>query len=430
LGPSRKWLPWLACAAIAVVGFPGHAQGDAESADPPGNGTFFVYDNEFRDAANPSQHSLEIAAGGTVTFTYRTGDGAGFHNVAFDQASPKPSSCELTQGQTLGQPIPPLPPFTMQAPWSGNCTFTQPGTYTFFCTAHQAQNMVGSVVVTATATPTPTPTGTATPTPTPTDTPTPTPTATPTPTPTATATPSATPTAAATIEAHDNWFSNKDVAIAPGDTVHFGYPQGGSSHNVDFTGPKPRCTQTAGTVILDSPPLPRFAMGAGWAGDCTFDSPGVYSFVCSAHPDEMKGSVTVGTVARATPTPAPTEPPRDGNPAPKPKAWASLDRPAAPKVDVLLRGKLKLTARCSALDRGTVTLSVSKAIAKRLKLKGTTLATGSSRCDGNNRFTVTLKATSAAKKALARSRKAVKATVTLKFPGLTVSKPITLSGAS
>ncbi len=182
--------------------------------------------------------------------------------------------------------------------------------------------------------------------------------------------------------------------------------------------------------MWDSPPLPKYALPAGWAGDCRFDSPGVYSFVCSVHRDEMKGSVTVGTVARGTPAPAPTAPVRDGTPAPKPKAWASLDKPRSPKLDVLLRGRLKLTARCAALDRGTATLSVSKAVAKKLKLKGTTLATGRSRCNGNGRFRVALKPTSAAKKALARSRKAVKATATLKFAGLTVKRTITLSGVA
>ena len=317
---------------------------------------------------------------------------------------------------------PPVPQNPLPAGWSGYCDFAVPGTYTFFCNTHPT--MTGSIVVDAAATPTPTPTATATPTPTAT------PTATPTPTPTPTATPTATPVAAASVEAHDNWFSNKDVKIEPGQTVHFDYPQGTSSHNVKFVGAsQPVCTQTAGVVITSGPPLPAFVQPPGWAGDCKFDAPGVYAFVCTAH-NEMTGSVTVGTVAQATPTPAPTEPLRDGTPAPKPKPWASLDKPASPKLDVLLRGKLKLTARCAALDRGKVTLSVSKAVAKKLRLKGRRLASGASRCDGHGRFTVTLKPTAAAKKALARTRRAVKVTATLKFPGLTAKKTITLSGAA
>jgi hypothetical protein len=139
--------------------------------------------------------------------------------------------------------------------------------------------------------------------------------------------------------------------------------------------------------------------------------------------------VTVGTVAQATPIPTPAPPVRDGTPAPKPKPWASLEKPASPQLSALLRGKLKLTATCSALDRGTVTLSVTKAVAKKLKLKGATLATGSSRCNANGRFVVELKATKEAKKALARTRKSVKVTARLAFPGLAVKQTITLTGA-
>jgi plastocyanin len=424
LVPSRKWLPWLACAAIAVAGFPGLAQGDAESSDPPQSGAIVAADNFFHEAgAGDADNTVEIAAGGKVTFSYPTGGQV--HNVVFQGAQP---TCTQTAGPVFGA-VPPLPSFAAPAGWAGECTFTAPGTYNFFCNAHP-QEMTGKVIVDATPTPTPTETPTATPTPTPTETPTATPT--PTPTPTATATPTPTPPsdAAADIEAHDNWFSNKDVSIAPGQTVHFGYPQGSTSHNVEFTGPQPRCTQTSGAIIWrDSPPLPKFALPAGWAGDCTFDSPGVYAFVCSVHPDEMKGSVTVGTVAQATPIPTPPPPVRDGTPAPKPKPWASLVKPRAPKLSVLLRGRLKLTATCSALDRGTVTLSVSKSVARKLHLKSTRLATGRSRCNGNGRFTVTLKPSKAAKKALARTRRSVKAKVRLSFPGLTTTRTLTLTGA-
>jgi plastocyanin len=404
----------LACAAIAAAGFPGLAQGEAESSDPPQSGAIVAADNFFHEAGSAdSDNTVEIAAGGKVTFSYPTGNQQ--HNVVFQGTQP---TCTQTAGFVIGA-VPPLPTIGLPAGWAGDCTFTAPGTYDFFCQVHPDQ-MKGKVIVDAVATPTPTGTPTATATP----------TATPTATITATPTPSPTPVAAADIEAHDNFFSNQDVAIAPGDTVHFGYPAGSSQHNVQFTDLQPRCTQTSGAVMFnDSPPLPKFALPQGWAGDCTFDSPGVYSFFCSAHPDQMKGSVTVGTVAQATPIPTPPPVVRDGTPAPKPKAWASLARPASQQLDVLLRGKLKLTASCAALDRGTVTLSVTKAVAKKLKLKGTTLATGASRCNGNNRFTVTLKPTSAAKKALARTRKSVKATARLAFPGLAVKQTITLTGA-
>jgi hypothetical protein len=50
--------------------------------------------------------------------------------------------------------------------WHGSCTFTTPGTYTFWCTVHQ-EKMTGTITVTAagttTATTTPTTTGSTTP---------------------------------------------------------------------------------------------------------------------------------------------------------------------------------------------------------------------------------------------------------------------------
>ena len=73
-------------------------------------------------------------------------------------------------------------------------TFTQAGSFSYFCCAHCALGMTGVVNVSA-ASPTPTATHTLhTPTPTPTHTPTPTPTATHTPTPAPTHTPPPTPT--------------------------------------------------------------------------------------------------------------------------------------------------------------------------------------------------------------------------------------------
>ena len=71
----------------------------------------------------------------------------------------------------------------------------------------------------------------------------------------------------------------------------------------------------------------------------------------------------------------------------------------------------------------------SKAVARRLRLKSTKLASGRSRCNGNNRFTVTLRPTKDAKTALARTRASLKATARLVFPGLTAKYAITLTGA-
>jgi plastocyanin len=94
-------------------------------------------------------------------------------------------------------------------------TFTEAGTYPYFCIVHADSRMAGTIVVTAAATPAPTPpptpAPTAPPTPTPTARPTaapsaprtaaPTSTATPTPSPTPPATPTASPTPTPTASA-------------------------------------------------------------------------------------------------------------------------------------------------------------------------------------------------------------------------------------
>src|SRR5262249_49084320 len=151
-------------------------------------------------------------------------------------------------------------------------------------------------------------------------------------------------------------------------------------HNVSFKNStlKPAaCTQTEGSVILPAPPLPIGPM-TGWAGNCRFDAPGTYSFVCDAHPN-MTGTVLVTNEGEATPTPTPTAtptptpppPPRDTTPAAKPVPWASLRAPS-PKlatVPKFVDGKFKMDAYCSQFDGASVTLTISKGLKKTLGLK-------------------------------------------------------------
>jgi plastocyanin len=95
-------------------------------------------------------HSVTIAKGGSVTFSYPSG-GATSHNVVFDTA--QPASC-------TDMPATPSP-----SPWSGSCTFDSYGTYAFHCGLHGSL-MRGSVEVpdpnaptSGTTTPPPTDTG-------------------------------------------------------------------------------------------------------------------------------------------------------------------------------------------------------------------------------------------------------------------------------
>ena len=89
------------------------------------------------------------------------------------------------------------------------------------------------------------------------------------------------------------------VTVAPGSTVDFSFPTGSSVHNVHFgdsgtgLGPQPTsCTQTAGPNLAAVPPLPAYTLPQGWAGNCTFNTAGTYTFYCEAHPF-MTGTVVV-----------------------------------------------------------------------------------------------------------------------------------------
>ena len=404
-----------------AAGTPALARGEAPAAPPPA-ASIEAYDNGFRDAADHSSSTVTIQAGETVSFSYPSG--RNYHNVKFDDGSPQPASCVQTAAPSPYsiQPAPPLP-FIGESPgWAGTCTFDTPGTYTFFCQVHT--DMRGTVKVEAAGTPTPTATDTPTPTPTPTDTPTPTPTPTATPGP-----------AAASVAAHDFWFQDasqpdphdNSVAVQPGEWVKFSYPSGSSVHNVRFDQAQPgACVQTAGSLITDAPPLPQYYEGAGWAGECRFDAAGTYTFVCGVHPD-MTGTVVVKAAAAASPTPTPSPSPHaESTPAPPaaeparvPSAWVSIDRlrPAALTVSALVHRKLRLSGRCVSVGTGTVTVTVSKPVARRLRLEHRTLATAAVRCRGTGHFTVTLKPTAAAQRALRRYRKPVSATATLRFSG-------------
>jgi plastocyanin len=157
----------VAVACGALVGIPALARAQQS---PPSSGKFTAHDIDvssgYWTANDGTDATLTVATGGKVTFTYP--DGMSYHNVVFDDTSPKPASCDG------------LPPHFQAPPWTGSCTFTRADTYTFHCELHP--DMKGTVVVADPppgSTPTPLP-GTS-PTPTPVYGATPTPTATPTP---------------------------------------------------------------------------------------------------------------------------------------------------------------------------------------------------------------------------------------------------------
>jgi plastocyanin len=93
------------------------------------------------------------------------------------------------------------------------------------------------------------------------------------------------------------------VTAAPGGTVAFRNPGDLVPHGVRWTGgpEKPSCSG----VPVDS-------SGTAWSGTCAFIQAGTYTFVCTVHPEEMKGMITVAsgeTPATPAPAPAPGQPP-------------------------------------------------------------------------------------------------------------------------
>ncbi len=88
-----------------------------------------------------SPAGVTIVQGGAVMFQYQPGEppqGSSSHNVVFQNPPSTPSCSGVPHTSGSSQP----------APWSGICTFSTPGTYSFICSVHGAA-MSGAVTVTA-----------------------------------------------------------------------------------------------------------------------------------------------------------------------------------------------------------------------------------------------------------------------------------------
>ena len=75
------------------------------------------------------------------------------------------------------------------------------------------------------------------------------------------------------------------VRINRGETVTFSYPEGSSFHNVDFqVRSQPSSCTLTGNPTADVPPLHRRPLVTGGLCVCTFNTDGIYLFVCQAYP--------------------------------------------------------------------------------------------------------------------------------------------------
>jgi plastocyanin len=117
----------------------------------------------------------------------------------------------------------------------------------------------------------------------------------------------------------------------PGGTVAFRNPGKVVPHGVHWTGgpEKPSCS---GVPVDES--------GTSWSGACTFAQAGTYTFVCTVHPEEMKGTITVGSGETTPP------PPGSGSEAPPAAEGPAAEALRLPKLQhgTTVRGSVVVTA--------------------------------------------------------------------------------------
>jgi plastocyanin len=109
---------------------------------------------------------------------------------------------------------------------------------------------------------------------------------------------------AETVGVYDGRFTPADITITPGTAVTWNWSSSG--HNVSLSGAE------AFTTPFNN---------AGASFTHTFTTPGSYTFICEAHPSEMRGRVVVAAAnaaAPAAPSPAATPPAPAQSPGPPP----------------------------------------------------------------------------------------------------------------
>jgi plastocyanin len=171
---------------------------------------------------------------------------------------------------------------------------------------------------------------------------------------------------------HNNRWEPRGVTVRAGEVVTWSFAGTTGFHNVASTSPNWEFRNGPATV---APPTASF----------TFDTPGIYAFVCEVHTGTMEGTVTV-TDAAGTPPPPPPPPPLSEQPWPN-------DRPAPSVLELVDETSPKLTGvRATAIARGArvrFRLSERARVTVRLERGGRTVKTaGRTFARGAHRFTV------------------------------------------
>jgi plastocyanin len=168
---------------------------------------------------------------------------------------------------------------------------------------------------------------------------------------------------AATIEATSGGggyvWKPSTATIAPGGTVEFTSPSAVIPHGVTWTGgpEKPGC---AG--------IPVDGEGTGWSGSCSFAQAGAYPFVCTVHPVEMKGTITVGSSGQP---PGPPPPSGDASGSPLNGRASEAVRVAKRQRGATVRGTVDIS-QAGAGGRLEVLLFAKRAALSGKRAAGTT----------------------------------------------------------
>ena len=130
--PALRPLAVLAGLAVALPALAASGASPAiEAVNKPGSGPYA----EEHHAWSPS--AVSVVAGGAVTIRNPSEIPHGVQWVSGPSTPTCSSSVPVATSATR-----------FGTKWSGTCTFTQPGTYTFYCTVHGAE-MTGTVTVAA-----------------------------------------------------------------------------------------------------------------------------------------------------------------------------------------------------------------------------------------------------------------------------------------